>query len=236
MGADLNQSKNQLSDANIKATGRQPAGGDNFVIVIGRQFGSGGRTIGKLLAERLGVAYYDTELLRMAAQREGVRADVFKDLDEKKPSVLKALVQGAYGIADNFHSIPLSGVNAYNIQCKVIKDICNKESCVIVGRNADYIMRNHPRLLSIFLHAPIDYRINKILERREALSREEALDLAQKHDRRRESYYNFYRGEKKWGMADNYHLCIDTSRFDTEALVNLILNIAPEKINLKEPT
>ena len=198
----------------------------NFVIVIGRQFGSGGRTIGKIIARRLGIGYYDTELLKIAARSEGVSPEVFKDHDEKKPSVLKAILQGAYGIADNFHNVPLSGVNTYNTQCKVIKDICSRGSCVIVGRNADCVMRNHPFLLSVFLHAPIEHRTARIMERDEAKTKEAATEMALQNDKRRESYYNFYTGEKKWGVAGNYDLCLDTSRLDNESVASIIIDVA----------
>lgn len=195
---------------------------NNFVIVIGRQFGSGGRTIGKMIANRLGIDYYDTELLNKAAETEGINPEIFKAHDEKRPNVLKMLLQGAYGIADNFHTVPLSSERIYNVQSKIIKDICSKGSCVIVGRNADFILRDHPNLLSIFLHAPIEYRIEKILQRNESSTKEEALELARNHDKRRESFYNFYTGEKKWGIASNYHLSLDTSKLDNDAIINII--------------
>lgn len=196
-----------------------------FVIVIGRQFGSGGRTIGKMIASRLGIDYYDTELIKAAAQQEGIRPEIFKEHDEKKPSVLKTLLQGAYGIADNFHQVPLSGERVYNVQSKVIKDLCKKGSCVIVGRNADFILRNHPGLLSVFLHAPLEFRVKRIIQRGESLDEESAISLATQHDKRRESYYNFYTGEKKWGLASNYHLCLDTSRYSNEAIADLIIQV-----------
>ena len=204
-------------------------GNSNFVIVIGRQFGSGGRTIGKLIASRLGISYYDTELLKKAAETEGIKAEIYKDHDEKKPSVFKALLQGAYGIADNFHTVPFSGISVYNSQCKVIKEISEKGSCVIVGRNADYILRHHPRLLSVFLHSPLDVRAKRIVKRGEAESLEEALEMAKQHDRRREAYYNFYTGEKKWGVASNYHLSLDTSDIDNDMAADIILSLAKKK-------
>ena len=202
---------------------------DKFVIVIGRQFGSGGRTIGKKIAETLGVDYYDTELLSHAAETLGVQAHFFKDYDEKKPSPLRALLQGAYGIADNFHSVPLTGERIYSAQCKIIKDIAKKSSCVIVGRNADFILRGHPGLLSVFLHSPVENRVKRIKKRGDAISEEEALEMAQKHDRRRESFYNYYTGDKKWGVADNYHLCLDTSLLDNETVADIIIAVAKNK-------
>lgn len=203
----------------------------NFIIVIGREFGSGGRTIGKLIASRLRIDYYDTELLKRAAESEGVNTDIFKDYDEKKPSVLKALLQGAYGIADNFHTVPLSGISIYNSQCRVIKDLAAKGSCVIVGRNADFILKDHPRLLSVFLHSPLELRAKRIVERGEATTLEEACEIARQHDKRRESYYNFYTGEKKWGVSSNYHLSLDTSCLDNESVAEIILKVAKKKFS-----
>lgn len=217
-------SKDPLNSGNNLST--------TFLIVIGRQFGSGGRTIGKIIANQLHIGYYDTELLKMAAKCEGLSQDVFRNHDEKKPSVLKALLQGAYGIADNFHTVPFTGINTYNMQCKVIKDICKNESCVIVGRNADYIMRNHPRLFSVFLHAPLEHRIARIMERQEAPNRVKAIELAQQNDKRREGYYNFYRGEKKWGIADNYDMTLDTSNFENETVANLIISVVKKKFKI----
>lgn len=203
---------------------------ENFVIVIGRQFGSGGRTIGKMVANRLGIDYYDTELLKKAAKAEGVSPQIFKEHDEKKPSVFKALLQGAYGIPDNFHMVPLSGERIYRVQSKVIKDLVKKGSCVIVGRNADFILQQHPRLLSVFLHAPLETRVERILQRNESKTQEEAIELARQHDKRRESYYNFYTGEKKWGVASNYHLCLDTSCLENEKVADIIISLVKAKL------
>ncbi|MCH5241300.1 MAG: cytidylate kinase-like family protein [Muribaculaceae bacterium] len=206
----------------------------NFIIVIGRQFGSGGRTIGKLLASRLGIDYYDTELLKKAAESEGVSPLVFKDHEEKRPSVLKVLLQGAYGIADNFHTVPLSSERIYRLQNKIIKDIAEKGSCVIVGRNADFILRDNPKVLSVFLHSPLETRAKRIVERGEAKDIEEACEIARHHDRRRESYYNFYTGEKKWGLASNYHISLDTSYLNNEEVAAIIINLAKNKLIMPE--
>lgn len=197
---------------------------DQFVIVIGRQFGSGGRSVGKIIARRLGIDYYDTELLKKAAESEGLDPDIFKAHDEKKPSVLKALLQGAYGIPDNFHTVPISGERIYTIKSKVIKDLAGKGSCVIVGRNADVILKGHPNLFSIFLHAPIEMRAQRIMAREEAPTIEDAMAKAREQDKRRESFYNYFAGDKKWGLAHNYDLCIDTSRFSNESVADIIIN------------
>ena len=200
---------------------KDPSG--NFVIVIGRQFGSGARSVGKILAARLGVGYYDTEIIDKAAKAEGIETRVFEAHDEKKPSVIKNLLQGLYGIADNFHTVPLSSERIYNVQSKIIQDLAKKGPCVIVGRNADFILRNHPGLVSVFLHAPIEHRVKRILRRKDAMSDEQAAEIARQHDRRREAYYNFYTGDRKWGAAYNYHLSLDTSEIDNEGVADMIL-------------
>lgn len=204
--------------------------GPNFVIVIGRQFGSGGRTVGKLIANRLGIDYYDTEILSKAAESEGMNPEIFKRHEEKKPNILKTLLQGAYGIADNFHQVPISSERTYRLQSRIIQDICKKGSCVIVGRNADFILRDHPGLVSVFLHSPIENRAKRILERKEAVSLEDAISKASQHDKRREAFYNFYTGDKKWGVASNYHLTIDTSQLDNESIAEMIITFTNKKI------
>lgn len=202
----------------------------NFVIVIGREFGSGGRTVGKLIAEKLGISYYDTELLSKAAKSLGVSPQIFRDHDEKRPSTfIRTLLQGAYGIADNFHPVPLSGERIYNVQCEVIQDLVKKGSCVIVGRNADFILRDHPHMLSVFLHSPLDHRAQRILKRGEAQDLEEACLLASRHDKRRESYYNYYTGDKRWGVAKNYHLSLDTSLLENDKVAQIIIDTAKMK-------
>ncbi|MCH5235925.1 MAG: cytidylate kinase-like family protein [Muribaculaceae bacterium] len=204
----------------------------SFVIVIGREFGSGGRTVGKLISSILGIDYYDTELLNKAAEKEGVNPQVFKEHEEKKPNLLKILLQGSYGIADNFHTVPLSSERIYRLQSKVIQDIAQKGSCVIVGRNADFILRDHKRLLSVFLHSPLEIRAKRIVERGEANNLDDACEIARQHDKRRESFYNFYTGDKKWGVASNYHLSLDTSFLDNETVAEIIIKTAKNKLGI----
>ena len=225
----------EICDKKAMGSGAQEHGIEgNFVIVIGRQFGSGGRAVGKLIASRLNIGFYDTELLKKAAESEGIDPKIFEEHEEKKPNILKHLLQGAYGIADNFHPLPLSSERIYNLQSKLIRDICEKQSCVIVGRNADFILKEHPRMLSVFLHAPVNHRVERILKRHEAVNQEAAGSLARQHDKRRELYYNYYTGDKKWGLAENYHLSIDTSILDNEQTASLIIETAKKKFSRNE--
>lgn len=202
---------------------------ETTVIVIGRQFGSGGRKIGRLVAEKLGYAYYDSELLSKAAERLGFSRHIFDLHDEKPPSAFRSLLQGAFGLADNFHEVSICSERVYSEQSKVIRDLCARENCVIVGRTADYILREHPGLISVFLHAPIAERARLICLRGEAENLEAAIEKAKKFDKDRENYYNFYVGSSKWGKADNYSLSLDSSLADHDTIAEIIINFSKNK-------
>lgn len=199
---------------------------DKFLIVIGRQFGSGGRRIGKLLADAFGVRYYDKTLLSEAAEQMGLTADVFERNDERRPSLIRSLLSFTYG-ASNVDVVngPMSDEKVYELQSKVIRNICARESCVIVGRTADYIMRDHPRMVSIFIHAPIEFRVANTLRKHEAKDEKEAEEMAHKHDHGRESYYNYYTNRDGWGRASNYHLSFDASRISDDAIIATVKDI-----------
>ena len=194
-----------------------------FLIVIGREYGSGGRRIGKLLADRLGVNYYDRTLLREAAQRLGYSTEIFERKDERRPSLIRSILSFTYGAnTANFEGAPMSDEKIYESQSRVIRDICARESCVIVGRTADYVMRRHPGLISLFVHAPLERRVENILRSGEFSDEEEARDKAVAIDRRRESYYNYYTNRQGWGQANNYHLSFDSSRIGDEEIISTV--------------
>ncbi|MDE6755375.1 MAG: cytidylate kinase-like family protein [Muribaculaceae bacterium] len=195
---------------------------DKFVIVIGREFGSGGRRVGKILADKLGCSYYDNELLSEAARAMGFSKEIFNAHDEKKPSPFNTFLQGVYGIPSNFHDTSVGGSSLYRAQSNAIKNICRKNSCVIVGRTADYVLRDHPGMISVFLHSPLEHRAVKIIERGDALTKAQAFEIARRHDRNRESYYNYYTG-RHWGRASNYHLSIDASLLKEEEIADIII-------------
>lgn len=194
----------------------------NFVIVIGRQYGGGGRKLGKTLAARFGVPYYDKELLAEAAKTMGYSEKIFDRADEKKPSILRSLLSFNYGATSApYNTFSLTNENIYRLQSDVIRRICEKSSCVIVGRTADYIMREHPGLLSIFVHAPLEKRVAGIIERGEAGDENEARELINRKDHDRESYYNYFTN-RHWGRASNYDLTVDSSKFALSEIVTLI--------------
>lgn len=194
---------------------------DSFVIVIGRQFGCGGRKIGKKIAEELGVPYYDKTLLSEAAKHMGFNTDIFDRADERRPSFLRTLMTFSYTPVDATLSTSMNEESLYQAQSEVIRQLCERGSCVIVGRTADYVMRDHPGLISLFIHAPLPHRVKEIIGRGDASDETRAADMANKYDRCRQSYYNYYTN-RRWGTADNYDLCFDSSKFDTDALVSLL--------------
>lgn len=201
----------------------------DFVTVIGREFGSGGCMVGRRLAERLGVPYYDKNLLAEAAKEFGFDKDILAGADEKRPSFIRMFVGSSLGNSTDYGFWgTLSPDALYDLQSRVISGICRRGPCVIVGRTADYIARELPNLASIFLHAPEEYKCRRIIDRGDADTVEDALRIARKADSKRESYYNYYTG-RVWGKASSYHLSLDASTFSTEETVEMIIRFLKAK-------
>lgn len=196
----------------------------DFVIVIGRQFGSGGREIGRRIAEKLGIPYFDKNLLAEAAKAFGFDKDVLADADEKRPSFIRTFLGSSYGNTSDFGCWgSLSPDALYDVQSRVIGRICHAGPCVIVGRTADYIARELTNLFSVFIHSPEAHRARRIVMRNDAADEAEAIRIAKKADSKRESYYNYYTG-RRWGAASNYHLSLDASMLSMEETVDLIIS------------
>ena len=193
----------------------------NLVITIGRENGSGGHHIGEMLAERLGIRYYDKELLTLSAKESGMCKELFESYDEKpNNSFLFSTVMDTYAIG-NFGQ-PQLPINhkIFLAQFDTIKKIAEEESCVIVGRCADYALADLKNCVKVFIHADMDYRIRRVSERHDltpAKAREEIL----KTDKKRASYYNYYTS-KRWGEAAGYDLCLDSSVIGNEHAVQMI--------------
>lgn len=198
------------------------------IIVIGRQFGSGGRKIGMAVARKLNIPYYDKVIISKVAARYGYDPEILLNADEKKPSLFGSLIPGKYGIMDNYATSPISKESLYEAQTHVIRQICEEGSCVIVGRTADYVMREHPGLISVFIHAPLKWRAQNVLRRGEAKDEQQAMINAKKADSDRQGYYNYFTG-RNWGVANNYHLTIDGSKFDTDQIADIICQMAQNK-------
>lgn len=193
------------------------------IVALGRQFGCGGRETGKRIAGRLNARYFDKTLLSEAAESLGFDREIFRQADEKRPSWLRSLLQYSYGIETATGEVSdVDNEGLYNIQSRVIHQLADNSSCVFVGRTADYILREHPRILTIFLHAPLEVRCRNIVARKDTDSLEKAHALARKMDNARQSYYSYYTN-MRWGEADTYHLSIDTSRFSPEEIAEMVL-------------
>ncbi len=202
---------------------------NKYVITISRQFGSGGRAVGQKLAQKLDIPFYDKELISLAAKESGMNPEVFKSIDETAAnSLLYSLSMGMY----NFNGPLAMGdlpVNdkLYLLQHQLIKEIATKGPSVIVGRCADYVLKDNPHTINVFIYADMEYRkkravtVHNIEERR-------AETIINKTDKTRANYYSFYTGQK-WGIAQNYDLCIDSSKLSDDKIVELICSY----INLK---
>lgn len=203
------------------------------VIVVGRQFGSGGRKLGHRIASALGLKYYDKEVLSESAKQFGYSPEIFAQYDEKRPSALRSLLSHTFGVADSFYTqSSLTSENIYDRQSRVIRALAEEDGGVFVGRSADYILRDYPRMLSIFLYAPLEWRGEQIMNRGDAPDKEKGMELAKKFDRMREDFYNYFTG-RNWGHSDNYHLSIDSSLFDDDELAEIVLNIISKRFGKK---
>ena len=205
-----------------------------FVITIGRQFGSGGREIGRLVAEKLGIDYYDKELLTEASKSTGMNSDFFEAADERSPrffSSLMAFSTGFHGGSFVIGNSPISNDNIYRQQSEVIEALAERSSCVILGRTADYILRNHPNAISIFIHASIDSCVERIMRRDQCKTVDEARALAEKRNKLRAEYYNFYT-DKRWGESMSYDLSIDSSKQSVEQTADIIVDYVKTRLGL----
>lgn len=199
--------------------------GGNEIYTIGREFGSFGKEVGEILAKKLGINLYDKELLQIASKESGYCQDIFENNDEKPTSsFLYSLVvdtcSGGSFTSTPFLDMPLNQ-KVFLAQFETIKKIASQESCVIVGRCADYALENNKNCINIFIRAEMDDKINRISQRLD-LTSNKARELILKTDKQRASYYNYYTN-KKWGDSRSYDLCINTSKISVEDAADLII-------------
>lgn len=208
---------------------------EKFVINIGRQLGSGGRTVGEIIARRLGVRLYDKELINLAAEQSGLCPELFEKADEKESrgvlSTMIGYLRAPFVGDDGGITNVLSNDALFKIQSDVIREIAARESALFVGRCADYILRENPRCVNVFITADDGDRIGRI-RARQGGSEEEARALMTRIDARRSSYYNYY-SSRTWGVASTYHLCVNSSTLGDEGTADFILEFAARKLHLK---
>lgn len=187
------------------------------VITINRMLGSNGRLIGRALADELGFTFYDKELIDIAAQKENIPFDILAKVDEKKGSQWRFPIEHELQLDSDFHFVPMNDV-LFDLQRKIIVEAAQKEDCVIVGRCANHILEGN--CLSVFIYAPFDYRVQTVMQR---TGREEksVQKMIRKVDKERRTYYEYFT-DKKWTNFSQYHLAVDSSRFDQDTIIKMI--------------
>ncbi len=195
----------------------------NYVITISREYGSGGRFIGKLISEKLGINFYDSELLTKASDITGISKSCLENYDETKESAF-SYAQGLYGMDMSL------GQKVFLAQFETIKKIAAVESCVIVGRCADYVLRDNPNVVKVFICAPMEDKVARAIQYY-GISPSKAEAVIRKKNKKRRSYYNFYT-DKDWGKPSDYDLCIN-SKNGIETAVEAICAYTQRRFNLK---
>ena len=200
---------------------------ENFIISIGRQVGAGGYDTARALSRALGVKVYDKELLAETAKHSGLSSDCFERSDEHSPKGASFSFPGLLGFSGtdgHYAGGIMSDESLFNFQSQTIQKIASEESCIIIGRCSDYVLRDHPGLVSVFISANLPSRIRRIMEGR-GLSEPEAKRFIEQTERERTKYYNYFTF-KKWGDSSSYDLCIDSSKLgdDVSKVVAIIRN------------
>lgn len=212
-----------------------------FYINIGRELGSGGFEIGETLSEKFGIPFYDKELINRASKESGICKEFFERADEIHSHKISS---GFFGL--NFSSIfsdvatssPIDNCELFRIQGDVIRRVAGEGSAVFVGRCADYILREEPNCLNVFITASVPDRISRLrnskkLKGVEKLSDEEIASVLEKWDKKRSGYYNYF-SYKKWGAASSYHVCLDSSYLGIDKCVEIIAKLAQERFAIAE--
>ena len=190
------------------------------IITISRQFGSGGHSIAQAVAERLGIAFYDNNLITEVAKQSGLSEEFIRENEEYASHSSSFLYQLAMSTAGTY-GYPSVYQKLYEAQTKVIEEIANKESCVIVGRCADYILKDREDCLHVFIHADNEHRSKHILEKYGPTEKTTAQRIKDKDNKRR-NYYRFHT-DREWGVAANYHLSLDSGALGEELCIQLIM-------------
>ena len=194
-----------------------------YVITIARGFGSGGKTIGKMLAERLDIDYFDNDLLRLASEESGINISLFGKADEKVKASLFKKYNRSYGekVISPDSTEFISDDNLFNYQAKIIRSLAEKQDCVIIGRCSDYILKDHPNTIRLLIYADRQSCIRNVTELY-GIHPKEANTRIEELDRGRASYYKYYTG-KEWDDVSNYDLCINTTKLGFEKSVDAVV-------------
>ena len=205
-----------------------------FVINIGRQLGSGGRAIAAILAQHYGITAYDRNLIELAAKESGFGQEFFENADERKSHGFFHSIFSNRAIANALgnNDSCLSNDALFKVQSDIIRDLAEKESCIFIGRCADYILRDHPCSINLFFTADLEDRIAH-MSREKGITAEQAEELIEKADSHRADYYNYYSG-KTWGAAESYDLCINTSYLGHEGTAKMLIEYIDTRLKSEE--
>lgn len=220
------ENKNKPSSATVPADQQE-----TFVINIGRQLGSGGRAIGRILADELGIAYFDKEILTLAARKSGFCEEIFARNDEKKSffhSMFGSVTPMIGTVEGECYGNQLSDENLFRLQGEAIRQEAARHSCLFIGRCADYILRDHPRCVNIFISADEADRVSRIM-RLYQVTEKEAMKKVAQGDKKRADFYNFY-SSGTWGAAATYDLCINSSVLGIERTAAFIKDFVLAKL------
>lgn len=198
----------------------------NKIITITRQYGSGGREVGEKLAKKMGVEFFDNKLLDVAAGESGIHKSHFEDNDEKRPNSFLYLLSTTYGQG----GVPFDDT-LFFAQLNAIQKIASKQSCVILGRCADYALRDFDKVVNIFIVAPFEDRVKRAIEVY-GITEKHSAEYVKHIDKQRTSYYNYYT-DKRWGMPSNYQLCLDSSALGIDGSVELIYRFIEDFYKIK---
>ena len=198
---------------------------DHKVITIARSYGSGGRTLGKLLSERLNMKYYDYDLIRMASEESGIHESLFGRLDEK----VKGRTAGIFGKSENVYNgevLPpssdkyTSADNIFNIQAEIIRKVADEGPCIIIGRCADFILKDRPNVIRLYFYASRQNCIDRV-RRQNGGTDKDIINMIQKTDKYRAEYYRYHTG-RDWQDLSNYDFCLNTSSLSYEKLAEVV--------------
>ena len=208
---------------------------NNYVITIGRELGSGGKNIGEIVAKNLNIPIYDSRLIDMAAKESGFNPELFKDVDEKSDKGLaSAMLRGdisPFGTLSSYYSNSMSNTSLFQMQTDIIIQKAETENCIIVGRCADYILRDHPRHIRIFIRANYEDRV-KFVSEHDGVSPSKARQIIDKTDNQRSEYHDFY-SETNWGDSRAYDLCINSSLLGLEGTAEFLLSFARKYLKIQ---
>ena len=187
------------------------------IITINRLYGSNGRQLGQILAQDLGIHYYDKELIRIASEKKGIPYDELLKVDEKRASQWRYPVEDPMQMQPQYRFFPMNDV-LFQTESEIIESLAEKEDCVIIGRCANHILKD--KCSSVFIHAPFEYRVKTVMNRLDRTEKS-ARAMIRKIDKERRSYYEYFTDER-WLDMSQYDLCIDSSRFTPPQIVRML--------------